>query len=282
MEKGYLYSALGQSYVSEAISSANSLKAINPEAHITLFSDRNVDAKCFDRVVVSEVSSSPDVNEFGYLKDGFTFKIQALLNAPYERTFFIDTDTHFLDPCTECFDLLDFYDLLISTDTSDHTPILHEGRVVPGYFAYNTGVILFRKSLKVIKFYEDWLQTWQDRREKYPQDQPAFMEALLSNNLKVYTLPVNYNFRLQFFVSVKGKVRILHGRHGNYRAAAQKVNAVLGQRMWDYQLQGLVHNMKARNFRGRLISLLPKRLYCLYTFLKRNTLGIPGIKKQKL
>jgi hypothetical protein len=271
IKQGYLYAAIGNAYVDEAIRSVTSLKRINPAAHVTLFTQGALSSDLFDDVIQLDLEEfSSNRNEFGYLKDGFTFKIQAMLDSPYEQTFFVDTDTYFVDSCQEGFDLLAYYDFLISTDASDHTEIFKECKRLYAYLPYNTGIILFKTTDAVKRLLNEWLKVWKGNISNYPQDQPALMEAMLTCPVNVYVLPVNYNFRLQFFVSVKGKVKVLHGRHNNMPEAARRINVYQGQRMWDYQKQQLIHNNEPRDWKGRLINRLPKGLYLFYKLLKKQ------------
>lgn len=271
MTQGFLYAAIGEKYISEAIRSVSSLKMIQPDANATLFTTECVIGSDFDNVEIlsPESFSSGERNPLGYLKEGFTFKIHSILNSPYEKTFFVDTDTHFISSCVECFDLLDFYDLLIVTDTSDQTPIYTDaGYQLYGYYPYNTGIMVYNKSKSVIALIEEWLSVWKSKYHLYPQDQPALMEAMLHCPVNSYVLPVNYNFRLQFFVSVKGTVKLLHGRHDDMMGVSQKINATEVQRMWHYKHQRLIHNDRPKDWKGKVIKLFPTKLYQRYLNLR--------------
>lgn len=268
MKQGYVYAAFGTKYIDEAKVSAKSLRAVEPSAHITLFTDNQLSIEGFDHIREIELpTNSGERNEFGYLKDGFSLKIAALCESPYNKTCFVDTDTFFLDSCSELFDYLDHYDILAAQDPSDDSQIEIEGKVYANYFAYNTGVICYNQNEKVQSFLRSWMRSWQENIGYFLTDQTAFMYSLINSQIKMYALSPLYNFRFQFFVSVKGRVKVLHGRHTNLELLGKKINEYVGQRTWDYQLEELIHNNKPRGWKAKLIAILPKSLYAKYRSL---------------
>ena len=87
--RGVVYIATGSKFVSEALASIGSLKKQMPDLPVTLFTD------------------SDDRNNFHYNKVDSVFlideatrscrdKIRPLLDSPYEKTLFLDTDTFYL------------------------------------------------------------------------------------------------------------------------------------------------------------------------------------------
>ena len=224
---GYLYVARGQQYVEEAIVSANSLRKYVPDAHTTLITDKGVDTSAFSDVIVLDVDSLQD------RKNLKAFKILGLQQSPYERTFFVDTDTYFADSCEELFRLLDNYDLLLTHAPQDNTVIVQNGVPLQGLFPYNSGVMVFRSNEVIQHLFSDWMHIYRSKFHIYNYDQGPLMEALFVNRVHTYTLHPIYNFRIPFITSLMAqKVKIFHGRPKNFEAIVRVVNAKAMHRVW--------------------------------------------------
>ncbi len=239
--EGYLYIATGEKYLKEATKSATSLKACSANVHITLITDASFKSPVFDCVEVMDVQSGN-----GQWKMGILFKVMGLLKSPYQKTFFVDTDTIFCEDCNELFDLLEYYDVLISPALTDDTVITVDTRKLHGYYPYNTGVVVFKKNKRTEKFLNEWLRIYKAKFKIYPHDQAPFMEALLQNHVKLYALKPIYNFRTPFFVSLPAlPVKILHGRKGNLEEMQLMLNKNLVHRMWHPRLKKVFLRKKA-------------------------------------
>lgn len=230
MNCGILYVATGQRYVDEAQRSAASAKRQMPDLPRTLHVDA---ASEVERGLFTEVRLIE--------KPTYTFfdKILPLIESPYERTLFLDTDTLVIDPVQEVFELLDRFDLGYV-----HGP----WRACPGYaleacpsaFAEpNTGVILYRRGEAVKDLFSRWanLYAGQLRSATPPaHDQPAFRQVLYESSLRFVVLPPEYNFRTVFPGLCGGglRVKILHGRDPSLGAAEGDINSREGVRLVDY------------------------------------------------
>ena len=256
---GYLYIATDQSYIDEANRSVKSLRDEDPTVHTTLVTSNKEVKGSFDKVIYLEHLIDPD----DPWKSGIEFKVKGLLESPYQKTFFLDTDTYFAESCAELFDLLDYYDLLIAPAPSDPSKILDNGRLVNGYFAYNTGVIVYQKNNNTHKLFTEWLKAYQIAINHYPHDQGPFMAALLRNPVHYYVLQPIYNFRTPFFVSLPAaKVKLIHGRVENYDRVKKAVNARICNRAWDPVKQAILHDEPSRVklFRERINNKLRRVL----------------------
>src|SRR5687768_18322202 len=97
---GYLYVVNGRrQYMAEAVQSVASLRRHDTGAHITLITNalaaethRDMLA-AFDDVLVRE---GPPATS---LKDAWLYKSSVIGETPYDRTFFVDSDTCFLGSC---------------------------------------------------------------------------------------------------------------------------------------------------------------------------------------
>lgn len=218
MERGYLYIATGESHIKEAYHSVSSLKRLNPKAHVTLVTNEVIKNSPFDKILQIDFESDN-------YKKGTFFKVLGLQKSPYKQTFYIDVDTHFIDDCSEVFNLLNYFDLLIAQDPSDNSTVKRGQLTLEGYYPYNTGVIIFNNNTSIKKFFNDWILAFQKNYENYIHDQPAFMDALLSHSLKYYVLPNIYNLRKPAFAAILGeKVKLIHGRMDDFEHIALTLN----------------------------------------------------------
>ena len=229
---GYLYVATGKRYLEEAITSAQTLKAVTPEAKVFLVTDHSFEHPIFDiiKVVAFEVADD------GSWKSNLIYKIIGIQNSPFDRTVFLDTDMYIVHTFHEVFQTLDHFDFLACLDYYDQSEVMSERQVVPYFTPYNTGMLVFRKTSETEKFLLDWESCYRRGKETYWSDQPAFMEALLSNPIKMYVLHSSFNFRFLFNVGFLENeiVRIIHGRASReeFKIIAKRVNQSSRQRVW--------------------------------------------------
>ena len=209
---GVIYVASGERYVEEAAVSAESLKRKMPEIPILIFSDQETAPPVFD-----EIRKLEDVR--GNCYD----KVRPLLETPFEKTLFLDTDTYVCRRIDEISTLLDRFDLLVShTPYRDPNPL----KGIPSAFPeFNTGVIGFRRSESFSRFLEKWIECYADLGMK--ADQPAFRKVLWEDReLRSYILTPEYNFRTIFpgYVGGGSAVKIIHGRHKDWDKIDRKLN----------------------------------------------------------
>lgn len=214
-EQGYLYVATGHRHLAECVRSVQSLKQHVPSAHVTLVTDVPLIHPLLDEVRCIP----PETN-------GYLFKIAGIRHTPYRKTFFIDTDTWFCDACEELFDLLVYYDWCIAPCPNDHFDVYNaENGIVRGYYAYNTGVIVFQKNEHTDVLLARWHAVYAARIHQYPHDQPALMEALLYAPVRLCALQTIYNARTPYPTAfIEKPVKIIHGRHRNYKKIAGRLN----------------------------------------------------------
>lgn len=248
---GYLYVATGNTFIEEAERSAQSLLKLQPGAEICLVCDQPYAGNIFHNVVQHRL-----VCQEGHKKYGYLYKISGLLQSPFDKTLYIDTDTYFTDNCAELFTLLNYFDLMICHDYMETSFAIVDNQQIDGYHTYNTGVIPFNASKNINSFIENWFTIFERKIDEYWSDQPAFMEALLTSKIKSYSLQTNYNFRFKQFLTVStGKVKILHGRHPDIELLANKLNHELNHRAWDPKMWTL------RSWKKNSLFNLLKRIF---------------------
>jgi hypothetical protein len=221
--KGILYSAVGDAYFAEALTSARSSLRFNRIPHLIL-TDAQRD--------VSDGGLS--VRVAGSSGNPFADKIRAMIASPFEQTIFLDTDTYVLDDLSQVFSLLDRFDVVAA-----HAPGyrgLADPDVPSAFYELNTGVLGWRQTPATRALLTDWLATYERWSADPPfpgagndnglaGDQPAFRRCVWEHRLQLCVLGHEYNLRTQHCGQVVHPVRVIHGRHQDYERVAAIVNA---------------------------------------------------------
>lgn len=197
MSRGVLYIATGRQFLEEARISARSVKEALDDVPITVVTDVEVTTDLFDSVV--------EVEDPAY---SFGDQIEYMDRSPYERTLFLDTDTHVDEDCSELFDLLDRFDIgLAYSQSREAWPV--EG--VPESFPeYNSGVVVYRNDDTVARFLDRWRRIYE--AGDGDRNQPSLRKALYQSDLRIATLTTEYNCMFRYPGHVDGPVKIFHGR----------------------------------------------------------------------
>lgn len=211
LENGILYIATGEQYVNEAIKSARSLDANTKGYPTKLIANRDPHEDVFDNVQIVEP------------REGFADKIRFLQETPYERTLFLDSDTYVCGPIHDLFELIEQYELA-AAHARGRRPVRMEE--IPDCFPeFNTGVLVYRSSSNVDNILSQWLAEYNKiERQSSLNDQPAFRRTLYGADVNMATLPPEYNCRTVWPGYADGPVKIIHGRHDNLEAIADKLN----------------------------------------------------------
>ena len=203
-DAGILYVATGERHLSETQRSARSFHATMPDVPVAVFTDDQPAARasgCFDLVL-----------EHPACQHSYVDKLRPLVESPFERTLFLDTDTYSAAPCYEVFDLLDRFELAVA-----HAPLrahLHSPPGCPISFPeVNTGVIAYRNTRGFQALVADWIAIFASQPPEY-DDQPAFREALYASDVRFAVLTSEYNLRACFpyFLGGNVEVKIIHAR----------------------------------------------------------------------
>jgi hypothetical protein len=217
---GVIYIATGQRYAAEAAQSLASLRRHEPDLPVTLFTDVRQEPPGFTSVVYVE-------DRRNHPKKVFHTKVACMGQSPYERTLFLDTDTHVCGTVREAFDLLDRFDFA-GAHAPKRIPGVKQGlpQVLPGSFTQlNSGVLLFRKCKRVDRMLADWLRRYD--AHDFPNffgDQHELREALWASDVQLGILSTEWNCRLPWAFAVHEPVKILHGRHRYIDLVERRVN----------------------------------------------------------
>lgn len=225
--RGIIYIATGKKYVDEAAVSARSAKEHMPDIEITLFSDQGSEVGY--EGVFDNMAGISDTD--GSCRD----KIRPLLDTPYERTLFLDTDTFVCAPVYDIFKMLDRFDIALA-----HAPDRYQYDLpdLPDCFTeLNSGVIAFRKSEGVLELLKQWEYTFYQMLAEDSgshRDQHSLRDAIYRSDLRFLVLPPEYNFRTicPNFAGKHCAVKILHGRHSDPSKVAAKLNRSKGARVF--------------------------------------------------
>jgi len=205
VERGVIYYAAGERYVEQAKQSAQSLKEHN-DLHVTVYSDRsNIERDCIDQVIQIEPGKDPFYDRINYFKE-----------TPYDKTLHLDTDTLVVGKIIDIFESLDRFSVVAAFNESRNT-VSEEHKFetididAPDSFPeYQCGVIGFRDSPEVQRLFSDWQDRYADYRDQFVLDQPHFREALYQNEVKLGTLPSEYNLLVYFGGYIQQEAKIIH------------------------------------------------------------------------
>jgi alpha-N-acetylglucosamine transferase len=208
---GILYAATGETYIKEAEASARSVRNVMPEIPIAIVTDRQINSDIFDVCIQLD---SPEYD--------FADKILALKETPFRTTIFLDADTYVSSQIKEIFTLLEEFDIAANIATFGHLPpnkvhnrraedvsgTFHDSKAFP---IYSSGVIAYRMDQNMRDLIEDWYTLYDSDspigRNNFG-DQEAFTKTLYESDLRLATLPSEYNFA--FIDKVQDEIKIFH------------------------------------------------------------------------
>ncbi len=133
-------------FVDEAIFSAKTLKKYNPKLQTTLFTSvEGVRSKYFDNIVYQPPVKHPQ-----------KYKIENMINSPYDFTLYLDSDTMVTDRIYELFDFLLIYDMGFTHRVKARWSAVPEFVDYIDETTIQGGFVLFKKSKKVKTFLKAW------------------------------------------------------------------------------------------------------------------------------
>ncbi|MEP3299744.1 MAG: hypothetical protein ABJO27_25245 [Pseudoruegeria sp.] len=181
---GVIYVATGADYVDLAVQSARSVKVLNPDLDVDLFTDL---PNVAGLEVFDQIHPVPKTHP--------RVKLWCFEQSRFDRTLFLDSDTLALSPFGDLFLLADRFDLAMCHDVRRRSDLVREG-TVPTPYAFpqlNSGVMLYRKSPVALAFFQSW-------RERFDaigamRDQVPLKDILWDSDVRFYVLPPEFNLR---------------------------------------------------------------------------------------
>lgn len=218
---GVLYVATGERHRAEALRSAASVKAAMPELAVALATDLAAlpPGQPIDRLL-----------PVAQARHDHGDKIAPLLDSPFERTLFLDSDTYVCRPLPELFAIAERFELAFCHDPWRQG--LPTG--VPAAFAHaNSGVLLYRLTPAVRTLFAAWdALYWRMKAagaglegEDWLGDQTPLQRVLWDSAVRFCVLPGEYNYRTWCanLVGAQGAVGILHGRDADLSGLARRL-----------------------------------------------------------
>jgi hypothetical protein len=189
--QGILYIATGEKYVRAAIRAAKTVRKHSPSLGIHLYTDvQNYAGFRFEDSPFPFTSAGTIENPHR------RSKVDYMSRTPFEHTLYLDTDTALNADISDMFRVLERFDIAIAHAMHRHSPnSLVPWRIeLPEAFPqYNSGVVLYRKNTAVLQLFEDW--GYHHKEAGHRHDQPTLRELLWLSDLRIATLPPEYNVR---------------------------------------------------------------------------------------
>ncbi len=196
-------------YLNAAIASAESVRAHSPHLGIHLY----VDAPGMSRV---EALEQNPFSSIGLIENPhYRSKVDYLLQSPFERTLYLDSDTRVVDDISEMFELLDRFDIALAQAhrrNFHRTSQVWRTDIPPSFPQYNGGVILYHNTPAVANLLQGWKEAFHEAG--FAKDQVTLRELLWLSDLRLATLPPEYNIRYEKYLKIweerEAKPKILH------------------------------------------------------------------------
>lgn len=205
-------------YLDAAIASARSVKKCSPNLGIHIFTDAQ-GLKHVEKLKNSSVDSTGLIDNPHYRS-----KVDLMSKSPFERTLYLDSDTRVVADITELFDLLERFDYALAhahNRNHDKTSQIWNIDIPSSFPQYNSGVFLYKNSADVNQLLDKWVKSFH--AAGFKKDQVTLRELLWQSNLRLATLPPEYNVRHEKYVRIwrrrkkEAKPRILHMAKFNHK-----------------------------------------------------------------
>jgi hypothetical protein len=246
---GYLYVVYGEQYFKEVITSAESLKRVDKDSHITLVADKEYKSDLFDKVIVDPIKNEDidKIDDLQIKKSAWSKtallalkqRIKWIGKFMYENTFFVDTDTYFYENCRTLFGLLDYFDICVAMAPRGIGRIyIEEGNNFEDSIVYNLGLIVYRKNAENDFLFKEWYRRYEKELEEgllegWRGTQEPFVAAFMTSKSRLHGLPNEYNARLPCYITLNKSVKIVHGRYDDYEKLRSLINTPSSHRCWD-------------------------------------------------
>jgi hypothetical protein len=263
-DKGFVFVVFGDKYIQEAASSAKQIRRIH-DYPILLITDRPL----ADSKIAAEFSQVM-VRPF---KLEYSDKI-FMRESPYTKTIFLDSDTFVQKTLDPLFDLLDHFDLALQFQS----PVshYHQPGIPVSFQEPSAGLICWKKSEAVSKFFDDWSMVYDQIQEEEgcvgAWDQRSLRKALyFRRDVRFATLPIEWQFYTYWPNVVVGSVMMVHGR-GITDKILDSINHSTHCRVWLPKVGYVPHYPKATIF--ELVRFTIKFVIHILRICARRTLAV--------
>lgn len=178
---GVIFATTGKNYTELAERAAQSVKESCPGLEVDLFTDQTAQMPVFDRI--------------HQLEDPWhRSKIDAMMLSRFDKTLYLDADIFVIADIRDVFEVLDRFDMAMAHDPVRNGERCHTfwRKTLPNAFPqYNSGVVGCRRTPEVIDLLKNWSAAV--RESKLARDQAVLRELLWDSDLRIATLPTEYN-----------------------------------------------------------------------------------------
>ena len=97
-------------------------------------------------------------------------KVDYMNRTPFEQTLYLDTDTAVNADITDIFSILERFDIALCHAhhrNSEFSTTLWREKLPQAFPQFNSGVILYRKTPVVLKFLEDWRNSFRESKHRH-------------------------------------------------------------------------------------------------------------------
>ena len=236
-DKGFLFIATGNEYLEEAKESAKSIRQYSDKP-IAIVTDKQVENKYFDKVIIDE---EPTFSFFD--------KPRNLVKTPFDKTVFIDTDVHIINPIPELFAVLDEADIATTIDPNEWGGKMqrdpHYKKIPESVPIFQTGVICYRTNKSTESFFKTWTKIHRKNRDTLCTDQSSFRLAIYQSNINHLVMSDLYNCLGTWPMQITGEVKVIHKGADNKKEAeklASRMNTTQQPRLFYAPLKGNIHS----------------------------------------
>ncbi|MCP9890283.1 hypothetical protein KBY57_04290 [Cyanobium sp. Aljojuca 7D2] len=189
---GVVLVATGVHHRALALQAARSVRRHCPGLPVVLFSDAE---GC--QVLAGQCGPTACVDDVIPLADSHRrSKVDALAHSPFTRTLYLDADTRLVADVRDVFALLDRFDIALAHAHARNRPATQAvwRQVLPDAFPqFNSGVIAWRRNPATQALLKAWPHHY--RQAGFRKDQVTLRELLWQSDLRIATLPPEYNIR---------------------------------------------------------------------------------------
>lgn len=217
-KQGYYFIVTGEKYRHEVKESFFQLKKLT-SLPICIASDKKIDLPydLFFKI------PSPSYSYFD--------KVNNLLNTPFDKTIFLDSDISHFHSLDEIFEVLDNVDLMASLEASLGLGAKSQEALIPNSFPeLSSGMLGYSMNSNFRAMMEIWKKEYLKllKNCNIAEDQPSMRIALYQSRIKFSVLPPEYHYIPANFTRVVGSK--IYSVHNHSFERAKKIGIDLNNR----------------------------------------------------
>lgn len=217
---GFVFATTGPEYTALAQRAAKTVRKHCPDYPVDLFTDQTITDSVFTQIHTLE-------------KSWHRPKMECLRRARFKHTVYLDADLFVIADISDIFTVLERFDIAAAHDQDRNGPFATTDftRKLPAAFPqYNSGVMGVTRNARTQAFLHEWEHLVSSNNA--PRDQPILRELLFDSDLKICTLPAEYNLfdinQLRIWNAMDTAPRVLHHYylHAHIKAGRPQVKSV--------------------------------------------------------